>query len=204
VKEIVIATKNAGKVREFAAMFAKRGIEVKSLLDFPDVPDVEETGSTFVENAKLKAEAVCQRLQRPVIADDSGLAVDALGGRPGVHSARYAGEDKNDARNIAKLLHELDGVPMEKRTARFHCALAVAIPGQSTAIVEGTCDGYIAEAPRGEGGFGYDPVFYLPERGKTMAELTPEEKNAISHRAKALEKLNEQWDEIMGEKGRTE
>ncbi|AGT33002.1 deoxyribonucleotide triphosphate pyrophosphatase [Geobacillus genomosp. 3] len=204
MKEIVIATKNAGKVREFAALFAKRGIDVKSLLDFPDVPDVEETGSTFAENAKLKAEAVSDRLQRPVIADDSGLAVDALGGRPGVYSARYAGEDKNDARNIEKLLCELEGVPMEKRTARFHCALAVAIPGRLTAVVEATCDGYIAEEPRGEGGFGYDPVFYLPEKGKTMAELTPEEKNAISHRAKALARLNEQWDEIMGETRRAE
>ncbi|KAF0994256.1 XTP/dITP diphosphatase [Geobacillus sp. TFV-3] len=204
MKEIVIATKNAGKAREFAALFAKRGIRVKSLLDFPDVPDVEETGSTFAENAILKAEAVLQRLQRPVIADDSGLAVDALGGRPGVHSARYAGEDKNDARNIAKLLRELDGVPMEQRTARFHCALAVAIPGRPTAVVEATCDGYIAEAPRGEGGFGYDPVFYLPERGKTMAELTSEEKNEISHRAKALAKLDEQWEEIVDGKGRAE
>ncbi|KYD26907.1 MULTISPECIES: XTP/dITP diphosphatase [Geobacillus] len=202
--EIVIATKNAGKVREFAALFEKRGIEVKSLLDFPDVPDVEETGSTFAENAKIKAEAAADRLRRPVIADDSGLAVDALGGRPGVYSARYAGEEKNDARNIAKLLSELEGVPMEKRTARFHCALAVAIPGRPTAVVEATCDGYITEAPRGEGGFGYDPVFYVPERGKTMAELAPDEKNVISHRAKALAKLEEQWDDIIGEKGESE
>nr|WP_253264079.1 XTP/dITP diphosphatase [Geobacillus sp. DSP4a] len=185
-------------------MFAKRGIDVKSLLDFPDVPDVEETGSTFAENARLKAEAISRRFGCPVIADDSGLVVDALGGRPGVYSARYAGEDKNDARNIAKLLHELEGVPMEQRTARFHCALAVAIPGRPTAVVEAACEGYIAEAPRGEGGFGYDPVFYLPEKGKTMAELTPEEKNEISHRAKALAKLDEQWDDIMGGEGRTE
>lgn len=204
MNKIVIATKNAGKVREFAALFAKRGIDVKSLLDFPDVPDVEETGSTFAENARLKAEAISRRFGCPVIADDSGLAVDALGGRPGVYSARYAGEDKNDARNIAKLLHELEGVPIEQRTARFHCALAVAIPGRPTAVVEAACEGYIAEAPRGEGGFGYDPVFYLPEKGKTMAELTPEEKNEISHRAKALAKLDEQWDDIMGGEGRTE
>lgn len=187
MKEIVIATKNAGKVREFAALFAKRGVEVKSLLDFPDAPDVAETGSTFAENAVLKAEAASRRLKRPVIADDSGLVVDALGGRPGVHSARYAGEDKNDARNIAKLLRELDGVPMEQRTARFHCALAVAIPGRPTAVVEATCDGYIAEAPRGEGALAMIRFFTFRSGEKRWRSLRRRKKSNQSSRQGADE-----------------
>jgi XTP/dITP diphosphohydrolase len=197
MKQVIIATKNAGKVREFQALLGKRGVEIKSLLDFPDCPDVEETGSTFAENAILKAEAMARYFNTTVIADDSGLSIDALGGRPGVYSARYAGEEKNDQKNIAKVLSELEGVPFAKRTARFHCALAVAAPERRTAVVEGTCEGYIAEKPQGENGFGYDPIFYIPQKGKTMAQLSAEEKNQISHRAKALEKLDKQWDEII-------
>ncbi|AEH46974.1 XTP/dITP diphosphatase [Parageobacillus thermoglucosidasius] len=200
MKQVIIATKNAGKTREFQALLAKKGVEVKSLLDFPDCPDVEETGSTFAENAILKAEAMARYFHTTVIADDSGLAIDALHGRPGVYSARYAGEEKDDQKNIAKVLEELKGVPLEKRTARFHCALAVAAPGRRTAVVEATCEGYIAEEPKGENGFGYDPIFYVPQKGKTMAELSKEEKNQISHRAKALAKLEEQWDEIINDK----
>ena len=143
MKQVIIATKNTGKAREFQALLGKKGIEVKSLLDFPNSPDVEETGSTFAENAILKAEAMARYFHTIVIADDSGLSIDALHGRPGVYSARYAGEEKNDQKNIAKVLEELKGVPFEKRTARFHCALAVAAPGRRTTVVEGTCEGYI-------------------------------------------------------------
>ncbi|RAK21343.1 XTP/dITP diphosphohydrolase [Anoxybacillus vitaminiphilus] len=197
VKEVIIATKNAGKVKEFQTLFAEKGVEVKSLLDFENAPDVEETGETFAENAILKAETIANYLNKVVIADDSGLAVDALDGRPGVYSARYAGEHKNDKENIAKVLEELKGVPFEKRTARFHCALAVAVPRQRTVVVEGTCEGYIAETQTGTNGFGYDPIFYVPEKQKTMAELSKEEKNKISHRANALKKLEKIWDEIF-------
>jgi XTP/dITP diphosphohydrolase len=197
VKEVIIATKNAGKVKEFQTLFAEKAVKVKSLLDIEDAPDVEETGETFAENAILKAETIANYLNKVVIADDSGLAVDALGGKPGVYSARYAGEHKNDKENMAKVLEELNGVPFEQRTARFHCALAVAIPNQRTVVVEGTCEGYIAEAPTGTNGFGYDPIFYVPEQQKTMAELSKEEKNKISHRANALKKLEKIWDELF-------
>ncbi|WP_044894582.1 XTP/dITP diphosphatase [Bacillus alveayuensis] len=197
MKEVIIATKNAGKVKEFQTLFAEKAVKVKSLLDIEDAPDVEETGETFAENAILKAETIANYLNKVVIADDSGLAVDALGGKPGVYSARYAGEHKNDKENMAKVLEELNGVPFEQRTARFHCALAVAIPNQRTVVVEGTCEGYIAEAPTGTNGFGYDPIFYVPEQQKTMAELSKEEKNKISHRANALKKLEKIWDELF-------
>ena len=200
MKQVIIATKNTGKAREFQALLGKKGIEVKSLLDFPNSPDVEEKGITFAENAILKAEAMARYFHTIVIADDSGLSIDALHGRPGVYSARYAGEEKNDQKNIAKVLEELKGVPFEKRTARFHFALAVAAPGRRTTVVEGTCEGYITEAPKGENGFGYDPIFYVPQKGKTMSELSKEEKNQISHRAKALAKLEKQWDEIINGK----
>ncbi|MBB5324612.1 XTP/dITP diphosphohydrolase [Anoxybacillus tepidamans] len=197
MKEVIIATKNAGKAREFQALLEKKGVKVKTLLDFPDCPDVEETGSTFAENARLKAETIASYFQRTVIADDSGLSIDALDGRPGVYSARYAGEEKDDQANIAKVLKEMEGIPFAKRTARFHCALAVAVPNERTVVVEGTCAGYITDAPRGENGFGYDPIFYVPQKEKTMAELPKEEKNKISHRADALTKLEKQWEKIM-------
>ncbi|NSL51560.1 XTP/dITP diphosphatase [Calidifontibacillus erzurumensis] len=195
--EILIATKNIGKVNEFQALFEKKGIRVKSLLDYPESIDVEETGSSFAENAKLKAEAFAKQFNKVVIADDSGLCVDALNGSPGVFSARYAGEEKDDEANLQKVLEELKGVPFEKRTARFHCVLAVAFPNKKTKIFEGTCEGYIAEEPVGENGFGYDPIFYLPNLKKTMAQLTTEEKNQISHRARALKKLQENLDLLI-------
>ncbi|MEH7223045.1 XTP/dITP diphosphatase [Bacillus sp. JJ1566] len=190
MKEIMIATKNSGKVKEFKDLFARQGIEVKSLLDYPNIEDVEETGVTFAENAQIKADSIAKKLHIPVIADDSGLAIDYLDGRPGVYSARYAGEHKNDLDNLNKVLDELKGVPNEKRTARFHCALALAIPGEETEIVEGTCEGIIKEEPVGENGFGYDPIFFVPDKGKTMAELSKDEKNQISHRGNALKKLD--------------
>jgi XTP/dITP diphosphohydrolase len=189
VREIIIATKNAGKVKDFETLFSPKGFKVKSLLDFPEIEDVEETGVTFAENAKLKAEAISSALNKPVIADDSGLAIDALNGEPGVYSARYAGENKDDNANIEKVLQKLNDVPFEKRTARFHCALAIAVPGKRTEIVEGTCEGHILEEKRGENGFGYDPIFFVEKWRCSMAELTKEQKNQISHRANALKKL---------------
>jgi len=191
VKKIIIATGNKGKAKEFETLFSPLGYEVLTLHDLEGATDVEETGSTFEENAILKAEALCQQFNTMVIADDSGLMIDALEGRPGVYSARYAGEEKNDDANIDKVLEELKNVPEENRTARFYCALAVAIPGEDTMTVSGTVEGRIANGRQGENGFGYDPIFYVPDLGKMMAELKPEEKNAISHRANALKKLKE-------------
>ncbi|CAI8959631.1 MULTISPECIES: XTP/dITP diphosphatase [Bacillus] len=193
MKHVVVATKNIGKVREFAELFERFDLEIKSLHDFPHIEEVEETGETFEENALLKADSLCKQLNSIVIADDSGLIVDALNGNPGVRSARYAGEQKDDQANIDKVLTELDGISMEKRTARFYCALAVAFPEENkeSVIVNGTCEGKILEQRRGENGFGYDPIFYVEEYKRAMAELTSDEKNEISHRGRALRKLEE-------------
>lgn len=193
--EILIATNNAGKAKEFEALFAKKGFKVKTLRDFPEIPEVEETGVTFEENARLKAETIARTLNMLVLADDSGLKVDALDGAPGVFSARYAGEFKSDAANNAKLLHELTGVSSEERTAQFHCTLALAIPGKDSLVVEGEVNGLILTIPKGDNGFGYDPLFFVESKGKTMAELSQEDKNTLSHRAVALEKLDKVWDE---------
>lgn len=189
--KILIATKNIGKVREFQAMFKDFGIEVISLLDIKNSPDVEETGVTFEENAIIKAEAICSIMNIPVIADDSGLEVDALEGRPGVYSARYAGSEKSDEANMDKVLNELKGIAEPNRTARFVCALAFARPDKKTFVVRGTCEGEILSERRGNEGFGYDPIFYLPRLDCSMAELSKEEKNNISHRAVALQKLKD-------------
>ncbi|MER2174401.1 MAG: ribonuclease PH [Carnobacterium sp.] len=193
--EILIATANAGKAREFEALFAKKGFKVKTLRDFPEIPEVEETGTTFEENALLKAETIARTLNMLVLADDSGLKVDALDGAPGVFSARYAGEFKSDAANNAKLLHELTGVAKGDRTAQFHCTLALALPGKTSLVVEGEVEGLILTIPKGENGFGYDPLFFVESKEKTMAELTQDEKNEVSHRAVALEKLDQVWDD---------
>lgn len=192
---ILIATKNPGKAREFEALFAKKGLLVKTLLDYPEIPEVEETGTTFAENALLKAETIAATLNMMVLADDSGLKVDALEGRPGVYSARYAGEPKSDAANNAKLLHELADFPPAERTAQFHCTLALAYPGKDSLIVEGEVEGKILGVPRGANGFGYDPLFYVAAQERSMAELSEAEKNKISHRAIALAKLEQVWDE---------
>lgn len=190
MNSIFIATRNKGKVNDFQKLFSSYQIEVKSLLDNRDLPDVEETGSTFEENAALKAETIAARLQTPVLADDSGLMVDALDGRPGIYSARYAGEEKSDLENLKKVLQELEGVPDEARTARFVCVLAVAIPNQQTLFKKGFCEGKIAKHPKGDNGFGYDPIFIPNGYNTTMAELSQEEKNKISHRHQALLQLN--------------
>lgn len=190
MKEAIIATHNPGKVKEFKEILEPKGYDVKSLAEIGFTEEIEETGHTFEENAILKAEAVAKAVNKMVIADDSGLSIDNLGGRPGVYSARYAGEQKDDHTNIEKVLSELKGIEKEQRTARFRCALAVSIPGEETKTVEGHVEGYIAEEPRGEYGFGYDPIFIVKDKDKTMAELTSDEKNKISHRADALKKLS--------------
>lgn len=183
MKTIIVATKNPGKIAEYQAMFAPYGFHVESLLDHPAIPDVEETGATFAENALIKAQAVTGRFHTISVADDSGLAVDALGGAPGVRSQRYSAEGTATANN-AKLLKALAGI--EHRSARFVCTIAVLLPDGTYRTYQGALEGVIAQAPRGTGGFGYDPLFFLPERGKTVAELDMTEKNQISHRGRAF------------------
>ncbi|TLS39204.1 XTP/dITP diphosphatase [Pseudalkalibacillus caeni] len=192
MNKVLIASKNKGKIKEFEAMFAKHGIKVYSLYDLEEDYDLEETGTTFEENAALKAETIMEITNTMVLADDSGLVVDALDGRPGVYSARYAGEEKNDEANLQKVLKELEGIPAEQRAARFVAVLALSVPGEKTRTFRGACDGIIIDEKRGENGFGYDPIFYLPDKQKTMAEISKEEKNKISHRAAALKKLEEE------------
>jgi non-canonical purine NTP pyrophosphatase (RdgB/HAM1 family) len=188
---LVMATRNPGKIRELQAILQDSGVSLLSLADFPHLPDIPETGATFAENAAAKAAAVARLTGHPALADDSGLRVDALKGAPGVFSARYA-QDRTtprpptDADNWGKLLDELKGVPWEERGARFVCELALARPDGSVWRARGECVGIIAFAPQGETGFGYDPVFWVPEYSATMAQLGPEIKNKISHRAKAL------------------
>lgn len=193
MKDILIATKNQGKAKDFESIFGPLGYTVKTLNDVASHLDVDETGDTFEANAILKAEALANELNTFVIADDSGLEVDALGGEPGIYSARYAGEAKDDNANMDLLLEKLTGVEDEKRTARFVCAIAVAAPGQPTKTYRGTCEGRIAHARQGDYGFGYDPIFWVPELGKMMAELKPEEKAAISHRGEAIRKVRASW-----------
>ena len=180
----VLATHNPGKLREMGEILKDFGIEVVSPKDLGITVDVEETGSTFAENAMLKAKAICKAADLPAIADDSGLCVDALNGAPGVYSARYGGEGLDDRGRYMLLLSSLRGAPT--RVAHFACAVACAFPNGDTLTAEGRCDGSIAYAPLGEGGFGYDPVFLLPGTGKTFGQLTQEEKSAVSHRGRAL------------------
>jgi XTP/dITP diphosphohydrolase len=200
---LIIATRNAGKVNEFAALFKDRQLEVRSLLDYEDIPSVEEDGLTFGANALKKAKTLALILGVPVLADDSGLCVDALDGAPGVWSARYAGEHATDADNNAKLLQALGKIKADQvekspailSKASFICALAMYNPLNDEVIqVEEACDGYIIGEARGDHGFGYDPLFYLPEFDQTFAELTIEQKNQISHRAKALRTLLRRMD----------
>lgn len=186
---LVLATRNPGKLREMQAILAPLGFDLRSVAGFPAVPEIEETGETFEANARLKALAVARATGEWALADDSGIEVDALGGRPGVRSARYAGEPGSDAANNQKLLEELKGTPPVQRTARYRAVIAVADPARILCTAEGACEGRIQDEPRGTGGFGYDPHFLLPELGLTMAELPAEEKNRISHRGKALRAL---------------
>lgn len=189
--EIIIASRNKGKIKEFKKIFDKVGIHVKSLDDLENkIPEIEETGRTFHENAQIKAETVAKLINKPVMADDSGLEVVALDNRPGVYSARYAGEPTNDVKNYEKILQELKKIDnINSRTAQFVTVLALARPGEETIFFEGFCKGRIALEAKGIHGFGYDPIFIPQGYDETMAELTAEEKNKISHRNDALQKL---------------
>ena len=187
---IIIATKNTGKVKEFKSILAPLNIEVTSLLDFsPPLKDIEETGKTFEDNARLKAETIGKLTDQPVIADDSGLIIDALNGRPGIYSARFAGEHATDEDNMRKVLTELLNVPYEARTARFICVLAFALPTGETTFHKGYCEGKIAFEPKGDHGFGYDPIFIPEGFQKTFAQLPAHEKNQLSHRHDAIQQL---------------
>ena len=189
MKEIVAATGNRGKIAEFTATLTPLGYVVRPVTDFGSIAEPEETGATFADNAILKARYYADLTGRPCLADDSGLEVDALGGEPGVYSARYAGENATDAANNAKLLNELSRRGDEARSARFRCVLALCQSDGSVLTSDGTCEGVILFEGRGDGGFGYDPLFFLPEHGKTLAEMTLEEKNSVSHRGRALAAL---------------
>lgn len=191
MKRLVVATTNQGKLREIQAILAPLNWEVISTKAYQEFPEIEERGTTFEANAIEKARATAAFTGETALADDSGLEVDYLGGAPGVYSARFAGEPKDDDANNAKLLRLLEGVPQEKRAARFRCVIAVAFPEGRVLTADGRCEGYILTELRGAGGFGYDPLFYVPEFGKTFAELPIEVKNRISHRAAALAKIKE-------------
>ena len=193
--KFVLATHNPNKIREMGAILGQFGVEVVSPKDLGITVDVEETGSTFAENAMLKAKAICKAADLPAIADDSGLCVDALNGAPGVYSARYGGEGLDDRGRYMLLLSSLRGAPT--RAAHFACAVACAFPNGDTLTAEGRCDGSIAYAPLGEGGFGYDPVFLLPGTGKTFGQLTQEEKSAVSHRGRALREFSEKLETYL-------
>ena len=186
MNDLILATKNPKKVEEIKALLADAPVRILSLLDFPEIPDTPETGTTFAENAEIKARAASKTTGKIALADDSGLEVDALCGEPGVYSNRFAGPGASDRDKYMRILELLEGVPDEKRTARFKAVMAIATPDGDITVVEGVCEGRIAREPKGTNGFGYDPIFYLPELDKMMAELSPEEKNAISHRGRAL------------------
>lgn len=192
MQKVVLATGNAGKVRELASLLQDFGLDIVAQTEL-SVESAEETGLTFIENAILKARHAAAITGLPAIADDSGLAVDALGGAPGIYSARYAGEDASDRENLEKLLAALKDVPDSKRQAQFHCVLVYLRHAEDPTplVFHGVWPGVITHAPAGEGGFGYDPIFYVPSEGKTAAELTREEKSAISHRGQALKQLLE-------------
>lgn len=187
---VIIATKNQGKSQEFSQMFKPLGYRVLTLNDFPEMPAVEEDGTSFYENAFIKASKIAKMLQQVVIADDSGLEVDALNGAPGIYSARYSGANATDASNREKLLEVLKEVPDKQRQAHFICALVIVDPlGKVIKSYEGRVDGFITHEPRGANGFGYDSLFYLPEFEQTTAEMSPEAKDKISHRGQCMQQL---------------
>lgn len=186
ISEIVLATRNKHKVHELTALLGDLGIRIRTLADFPDAPEIDEDGATCEANAIKKACEIARVSGLPAVADDTGLEVDALDGRPGVYAARYAGEHATYADNCRKLVQELDGVPHERRTARFITIAAIAVPGEPVQVTQGVLTGYIVDKASGSKGFGYDPVFYVPELEATLAEISAEQKNRISHRAKAF------------------
>lgn len=191
IKELVLATRNPDKGKELAALLDNPEIRIRTLAEFPDAPEVVEDGETCEANAVKKAVTIARVTGLTAVADDTGLIVNALGGRPGVMAARYAGEGATYEDNWRKLLRELEGVPRTQRQARFVTVAAIADPSGKVRVVEGVLDGLIAEEPAGTQGFGYDPVFWVPELGRTLAQLTPGEKNRISHRARAFAKVGE-------------
>jgi len=193
---LLIATTNPGKVREYAALFAGLSCDLVSLADAGINHDVDETGATYAENALLKAREYAADSGLLTLADDSGLEVDALDGRPGVHSARYAPDSPT---RIQKLLNEMKNVPDKQRRARFQCVIALAWPAGRTETTQGSCEGWIAHKPRGANGFGFDPVFYMPEHNATMAELPESFKNTISHRAHAAQKMRLILERLLAE-----
>ena len=194
---LIVATQNRGKVREIRKALRRLGFQILALDDFGNVPGIKEDGRSFSENALKKARFYSTLLGELTLSDDSGLEVDALNGLPGIYSARYGGAGATDRVNNEKLLKELEGVPLSKRGARFRCAIAVVSPQGKEAFVEGACKGRIGFQEKGSRGFGYDPLFVLPRHGKTMAQLTVDEKNRISHRGKALRRLRKLMKEFM-------
>lgn len=189
--KIIFATGNENKLREIRQITENMGIEIVSMKDAGYYTEVEETGTTFEENAYLKASAIAKKCNLPTLADDSGLEIDYLNKEPGIYSSRFMGEDTPHSVKNAELLRRMEGVPDEKRTARFVCAICFVRPDGSSETVRATMEGRVAYKSAGKNGFGYDPIFFLPERGCTSAELSPEEKNAISHRGKALRMMRD-------------
>ena len=192
---LVLATRNAGKTREICELLRDFPVEIKNLDNFGPIPPVEEDGISFDENAYKKASFTARVLGFPALADDSGLEVEALGGAPGIHSARYAGPNATDAENNAKLLREMEG--KSERAAAFTCVISIAVPSGVALTYEARCEGVIPEAPGGNSGFGYDPVFYYPPLNKTFAQLSAEEKNRVSHRGKAFAELKEEFEKVL-------
>lgn len=190
--EILFATSNAGKAKEVQAMFSDLDVDVKTLREEGIDVEIEENGQTFAENALIKAKAIAGMTDKIVLADDSGLVVDYLNGEPGIYSARYLGEDTSYDIKNAKILERMEGVPDDQRTARFVCAMAAIMPDGEVICTEGIMEGLIGYEMKGTNGFGYDPIFYLPEYGMTSSEITPEKKNEISHRGKALRKMQDE------------
>lgn len=186
---MIVATRNKGKVREIREALKGLGLRIYALSDFRDVPEVKEDGKSFTENALKKARFYSKYFGKLTMADDSGLEVDGLRGMPGIYSARYSGEEASSQKNNEKLLQEMEGISLSKRGARFKCIVAMVSPDGREAMAEGACKGRIGFREKGKKGFGYDPLFILPKYGKTMAELSLEEKNKISHRGKALRKI---------------
>ncbi len=199
MRKLIFATGNEGKLREIRAILSDLGFEVLSMKEAGVHADIEETGTTFLENALIKARIVCRETGEITMADDSGLVVDALDGMPGIYSARWLGEDTSYRVKNAEIIRRLSGVPEEKRTARFMCAAACVFPdGRELTSVQ-SFEGRIAHEEHGVNGFGYDPIFYLPDRDCTSAELTPEEKNAVSHRGKALRDMKRKLEELSAQ-----
>jgi XTP/dITP diphosphohydrolase len=188
LQKLLLATNNAGKVREFRTLLQGIPFELVTPKEIGINIEVEETGNSYRENASLKARALAKASGLLALADDSGIEVDALNGEPGLHSARYAGENATDTERVNFLLNKIKDIPQAKRTAHYYCVIAIANPDGEVTFVDGECKGIITFQPVGEKGFGYDPIFFFPELGKTMAELTPEVKNQISHRGKAAQK----------------